>query len=213
MSLRGLTTTTTVVLLAVAGGSLHAQGISLGGRLGLIGGEAVFDSKEANDLQQPIPGLQIGGVLRYRSHSVLGLQAELWYVQKGWIETRAGGGRRLSYVELPLFLTLTAPWTTAPQLLAGASGSLELDCSVTGVPDVGSVSCDDPRVAWQHRKAQLATWAGVGVRRRVGASQVDVHLLVGLNLTNLNREPLPLGYTRLLSLAVSAAYLVPLGGR
>jgi hypothetical protein len=178
-----------------------------------VGGEALFESKEATDLQQPMPGLQIGGVAAYRWHSLLGLQAELWYVQKGWIETRAGGGRRLSYVELPLFLTLTAPWTTAPQLLAGASGSFELGCSVTGVPDVGSASCDDPRVEWHHRKAQLATWGGIGVRRRVGASRLDVQLLLSLNLTNLNREPLPLGYTRLFSLAVSAAYTVPLGGR
>jgi hypothetical protein len=212
-SRKGFTATVTVVLLAAAVGGLRAQNLSVGGRVGVVGGEVWFEHKESNDLQQPLPGLQIGGVAAYRSRSVLGLQAELWYVQKGWIETRAGGGRRLSYVELPLFLTLTAPWTTAPQLLVGASGSLELGCWVTGVPDVGSVRCDDPRVEWRHMKAQFATWAGVGVRRRVGASHFTLQLLLSLNLTNLNREPLPLGYTRLFSLAVSAVYLVPVGGR
>ena len=46
---------------------------------------------------------------------------------------------------------------------------------------------DRPRVEWRHAKA--------------------------LDLTNVNREALPLGYTKLLSLSLSAAYLVPLGGR
>jgi len=211
MTREGLIAPVSVVLLTVVVGPLHAQDISVGGRLGVVGGEVLFENKESNDLQQPLPGLQIGVVAAYRPQSVLGLQAELWYVRKGWIETRAGGGRRLSYVELPLFLTLTGPWTTAPQLLAGASGSLELGCSVTGVPNVGSVSCDDPRVEWHHRKAQFATWAGAGVRRRVGAGHLDLQLLVSLNVTNLNREPLPPGYTRLLSLAASAVYVVPLG--
>jgi hypothetical protein len=201
------------VLLAVAAGPAPAQDLSVGGRLGLVGGEVLFENKESNDLQHPMPGLQIGGVVAYRSHAALGVQAELWYVQKGWIETQAGGGRRLTYVELPLFLTLTPPWTTAPQLLAGASGSLEIGCSVTGVPTVGSVSCDDPRVEWQHSKAQFATWAGVGVRRWLGAGHLDVQLLGSLNLTNLNREPLPLGYTRLFSIGAAAVYAIALGGR
>lgn len=201
------------ILLTVAVGCLQAQDVSIGARLGLVGGEVLFEHKESNDLQHPAPGLQIGGVVAYRPRSALGLQAELWYVQKGWIEAQAGGGRRLTYVELPVFVTLTAPWTTAPQLLAGVSGSLELGCAVTGVPDVGSVSCDDPRVEWHHGKAQFATWAGFGVRRRLGSSHLDVQLLGSLNLTNLNRESLPLGYTKLFALAASAVYVVALGAR
>jgi len=208
-----LTAILCTVLLTVAGERLCAQDISIGGRLGLVGGGVLFENKESNDFQQPRPGLQIGGVAAYRSHSILSLQAELWYVQKGWTETEAGGGRRLTYVELPLFLTVTAPWTTAPQLLAGASGSLELGCAVTGVPDVGSVSCDDPQVEWRHTKAQFGTWVGFGVRRRFGTSHLDVQLLGNLNLTNVNRDPLPRGYTRLLSVTVSAVYAFALGGR
>lgn len=200
------------VLFVIPEGSLHAQDISIGGRLGLVGGEVIFENKESNDLQHPKPGLQIGGIAVYRAHSVIGLQAELWYIQKGWIETPADGGRRLTYLELPLLLTVTAPWTTAPQLVAGVSGSLELGCAVTGVPEVGSVSCDDPLVAWRRTKAQFGTWVGLGVRRWFGAGHLDVQLLGNLNLTNVNRDPLPRGYTRLFSLAVSTTYAIPLGG-
>jgi hypothetical protein len=208
-----ITATLCTALLAVAGDGLYAQDLSIGGRLGLVGGLAWFEDKESNDVQSPRPGLQIGGVAAYRSRAIVSLQAELWYVQKGWTEPETGGGRRLTYVELPLFLTVTAPWTTAPQLLAGASGSLELGCAVTGVPDVGSVSCDAPLVEWRRTKAQFGTWLGLGVRRRVGTSHLDVQLLGNLNLTNLNRDPLPRGYTRLWSVTVSAVYAVALGGR
>ena len=213
MSRNRLSAAIFTVLLAVGAGRLCAQDVSIGGRLGLVGGAVWFEDKEANDVMSPMPGLQIGGVAAYRPQSVVSLQAELWYVQKGWTETRAGGGRRLTYLELPLLLTVTAPWKTAPQLIAGASASLELACSVTGVPEVGSVSCDDPWVEWHRRKAQVATWLGIGVRRQLGRGHLAVQVLGNLNLTNLNRERLPRGFTRLVSLAVSAAYVVPLGGR
>jgi len=202
-----------IALFTLGAGRLCAQDISLGGRLGAVAGAVLFEYEEANDLIKPMLGLQIGGVAAYRLSSILSLQAELWYVQKGWIETRAGGARRLSYVEIPLFLTATARWSTAPQLVVGASVSRELTCSVTGVPGVGSLSCDDPRVKWHHTTAQFGTWVGFGVRRRFGASYLDIQLLGNLNLTNLNREPLLRGYGKLLSFIVSAAYVVPLGGR
>jgi hypothetical protein len=51
------------------------------------------------------------------------------------------------------------------------------------------------------------------VRRKLGSSHLSVQLLGSLNLTNLNRESLPLRYTRLFSLAASAVYVVALGGR
>ncbi len=198
--------------LAIAAVQLSAQDLSVGGRLGVVGGSVWFEDDDANDLGPPMPGLQIGGVGAYDMGSVFSLQAELWYVQKGWAETLSGGGRRLSYLEVPLLVTATAPWTTAPQLLVGASVGVELACSVTGVPHVGSLPCDDDRVEWLHRSPQFGTWFGLGVRRRLGASQLHVQLLGNYNLTNLNRESLPRGYTRLFSLAVSVAYVVPIGG-
>jgi len=190
----------------------ECQTVSVGGRLGLVGGAVWFEDKEANDMEQPMPGLQVGGVLAYRLNSIVSLQTELWYVQKGWTENRADGGRRLSYVELPLLVRIAAPWKTAPQLLAGLSVSRELACSVTGV-DEGSVSCDDARVKWNRAKTQLGTWLGLGLGMQLGKGELDIQLLGNLNLTSVNREPLPRGYTKLFSAALSAAYVIPLGGR
>lgn len=189
-----------------------SQTVSIGGRLGFVAGAVWFEEEEANDMQEPIPGLQVGGVLAYRLNSIVSLQTELWYVQKGWTETRADGGRRLSYVELPLLVRLAPSWKTAPQLLAGLSVSRELVCSVTGV-DEGSLSCDDARVKWSRAKTQLGTWLGLGLGRQLGRGELDVQLLGNLNLTSVNRETLPRGYTKLFSLALSAAYMIPLGGR
>lgn len=200
-------------VLAVAPGPLNGQNLAVGGRLGVVGGSVWFEDVESSSTMQPMPGLKIGGVLTYRPRSVVSLHTELWYVQKGWTEARPGAGRRLSYVELPVLLTVTAPWTTAPQLIAGVAGSLELGCSVVGVPGMGSISCDDPRASWRRRKVHLGTWFGVGVRRRLGANRLDVQLLADVNFTSVNDETLPRGFTRLAAFAVSAVYVVPLGGR
>jgi hypothetical protein len=169
------------------------QSFYVGGRLGLVGGAVWFEDKEANDIKQPMPGLQIG-------------------VQRGWTETEAGGGRRLAYAELPLLVAMTAPWKTAPQLLVGGAVGFEVACSVTGV-DVGTVSCDDARVEWHRAKTQFGTWFGIGLRRRLGRGQLDLQLLGNLNLTSVNSETLPRGYARLFGVAVSAVYMIPLGGR
>lgn len=209
---RAISTAFCVAFLTIAAGRVGAQDFSIGGRLGLVGGAVSFENNEFGDFDYPITGLQIGGVTAYHMGSVFSLQAELWFVQKGWIETLGSGGRRLSYLEVPLIVTVTAPWKTAPQLLAGASVGIELACSVTGMPHVGCVSCSDTRVEWLHRKLQFATWCGIGVRQQFGASQLQVQFLFNYNLTNLNREPLPRGYTRLFCGAVSVAYLVPIGG-
>jgi hypothetical protein len=162
-------------------------------------------------MQEPVLGLQLGGVAVFRPRSTLSLQTELWYIQKGWTETPDGGSRRLSYVELPVLLTVSAPWRTAPQLLAGVSGSLELGCSVHGMTGE-SVSCDDDRVAWDRFTAQFGTWLGLGARHRFSRGTLALHLLGNLNLTSVSRESLPRGYTRLFSLALSASYVIPLGG-
>ncbi len=199
-------------LLAASGGRLGAQGVSVGGRLGAVAGAVWFEDDEANDQVKPKLGVQIGGAVVYELTSIVSVRTELWWVQKGWKETQAGGGRRLAYVELPLLLTATLPWRTAPQLLAGVSASRELTCTVTRVREVGSVGCDDLQVEWHHEKTQVATWFGFGVRRRYGSSHLELQLLGSLHLTDVNRERLPIGYSRLSSFTLSAAYMIALGG-
>ena len=189
-----------------------SQSLYVGGRLGLVGGAMIFEDREATDVKQPIPGIQIGGVGAYHLSPILSLQAEVWFVQKAWTETQTGGGRRLSYLELPLLVALSAPWNTAPQLLAGLSLAFELACSVTGL-DSGSVDCDDAYVEWNRAKVQLGTWFGLGIEMPLGNNKLALQLLGNLNLTSVNRETLPRGYARLIGAAVSATYMFPLGAR
>jgi hypothetical protein len=189
----------------------ESQSLSVGGSVGFVAGAVWFEADESNEWW-PKPGFRVGGVAAYEVSRILSLHAELAYVQKGWTEHNAGGGRRLTYLEVPVLLALRAPWTTAPELLAGPSVSFELGCSVTGVPDVGSVSCDDARVAWHREKTQVGMWFGLGLRRGGGRRRLDVQLLFNLGITDLNRETLPRGYSKLLALSLSVAYTIPLGG-
>jgi hypothetical protein len=201
-----------LVCFLLSAGRLCAQEISLGGRLGMVGGAVWFEDEEANDMQEPRLGLQVGGVAAYNATPFLSVQTELWYVQKGWVESPSGGARRLGYLEIPLFVVGMAPWRTTPQVVAGASVSREVSCSVGGIPGVGSLSCEDSRVEWRRNKEQFGIWFGLGVRRRFAASTLDVQFLGNFHLTDLERDPLPPGDSRLFSAMLSATYTLPVGG-
>jgi hypothetical protein len=189
-----------------------AQNFSLGGRIGLTAANAVFEDEHSNDRIEPRPGPVFGGVAAYRLNSVLSLQAELLVMQKGWAEFETGGDRKLTYLELPLLLGVGAPWTTSPHVLAGPSVGFELGCSITGVPEVGSVGCDDTQVEWDRAKMQFGIWLGLGVGRWFGKGRFDLQILGNFSLTDTNREALPSGYIRLANVTLSAAYKTSLGG-
>ena len=189
-----------------------AQRFSVGGRVGFGAANAVFEDEYSNDRIEPRPGLLVGGIAGYQLNSILTLQLELLYMQRGWAELETGGGRRLTYLEAPLLLGINVPWTTSPHLLAGPSVALELGCSITGVPEVGSVDCDDSQVEWDRTKVQFGVWLGLGVGRWFGWGRLDLQLLGNLSLTDMNREALPSGSLRLANVMLSAAYRTSLGG-
>ena len=118
----------------------------------------------------------------------------------------------MTYLELPLLVSVNAPWTTSPHVLAGPSLSFELSCSVTGAPEVGSVGCGESQVAWERAKAQLGLWFGFGLGRRLGKGKLALQFMGNLSLTDLNHEALPRGYIRLVAVTASAAYQISLGG-
>ncbi len=189
-----------------------AQEFSIGGRIGLATSNAIFEDQHSNDRIDPRLGPLFGGVVAYRLTGAISVQAELLYMQKGWTEFGTGGERKLTYLEVPILLGVGAPWTTSPHLLTGPSISYELGCSITGVPEVGSVGCDDSQVQWHRPKLQFGVWLGLGVGRWFGNNRLDLQLLGDLNVTDMNREELPLGYLRLGSVMVSVAYTTSIGG-
>lgn len=192
--------------------SAQAPSFSMGGRLGITNSAAFIEDEFAGDSIDDRPGFQFGATVGYELNSILSFQVELSYVDKGWAEQGTGGNRKLTYLELPLLLGISGPWTTSPHLLVGPSLSYELDCSVTGVPGVGSVSCSDPQVEWERKKFLLGTWLGLGLGRRFGSGRLDVQVIGNVSLTDMNRETLPRGYIRLVTVAASVAYQRSLGG-
>jgi hypothetical protein len=186
--------------------------LAVGGRFGVNNSAALFEDEHSGERIDAQPGPVFSGILAYRPNAILSLQLELTFIQKGWAEPQTGGGRRLSYLEVPLLLSVNAPWTVSPHLLFGPSVSLEVGCSVTGVPDVGTLGCGEPEVAWERSKTQVGLWFGLGVGRRLGRGRLALQLMGNVGLTDLNREALPRGYITLVAATGTVVYQVPLGG-
>jgi hypothetical protein len=209
----GRTWLAAVTLLSLFGSDTAlAQAVSIGGRLGISNSAALFADEHSRNRIDDRRGLQVSGIVGHELNSVLSLQLELSYIQKGWAELETGGDRKLTYLELPLLLSINAPWTTSPHLLVGPSVSRELNCSVIGVPQVGSVSCSDPRLGWDREKLLFGLWFGLGLGRWLGTSKLDVQFLGNISLTDIDREELPPGYIRLATVTASATYKISLGG-
>ncbi len=200
------------LLLLLLPGHVVAQQLSLGGRVGFGAANALFEDEHSGDRIDPRMAPLLGAVAAYQLSSIVSLHAELLYSQKGWVEFQTGGGRRLSYLQLPVLFGLDAPWRTSPHLLVGPSIGFELACSITDVPGVGSVGCDDEQVAWDRAKVQYGVWVGLGLGRWFGEGKLDLQLLGDFSLTDTNREPLPSGYLRFANVMLSASYRTLLGG-
>ncbi len=200
------------LLLFLSPGHATAQQLSLGGRVGFGAANAVFEDAHSGDRIDPRPTPLLGAMAAYELSSVVSLHAEVLYTHRGWAEFQTGGGRRLSYLQVPLLLGLSAPWRTPPHLLVGPSIGFELGCAVTDVPDVGTLSCDDAAVAWDRAKVQYGIWVGLGLGRWIGSGRLDLQLLGDYSFTDTNREPIPIGYLRFANVMLSASYRTSLGG-
>ena len=171
--------------------SAQIKSLSLGARLGINNSSAFFEDEQAGDRIDSRGGLQFGGVVGYELNSILALQLELLFIEKGWKEQGTGGERKLTYLDLPLLLAISTPWKTSPQLLVGPSLSYELSCSVRGVPGVGVVSGNDPRVEWEREKFLLGIWFGLGLSRQLGNGKLGLQFLGNISLTAGTSDPLP----------------------
>ncbi|HVZ78157.1 MAG TPA: porin family protein [Gemmatimonadaceae bacterium] len=81
----------------------------------------------------------VGGVA-LNSGDLLGLGIEGLYAQRGLDSSTPGDARRLDYIDVPVYLRLTAPTPgITPFAYAGPQASFELSCSANGVscPETG----------------------------------------------------------------------------
>jgi hypothetical protein len=147
----------------------------------------------------------------YHINSVLSLQLEMSYASRGWTEGENGAGRRLSYIQMPLVLMVSAPWTTSPHFLFGPALSYEVACDVSGIADVGRVGCDDSGVAWGRNKTQVGMHVGLGVGRPFKGGKLEFQLVGDIGMRNSINETLPHGYNRLVVVILSASYKIQVG--
>jgi hypothetical protein len=201
------------LLLVLGSTGAGAQSVSVGGRAGVGVAGAVFEDDFSDGRIDGRFAVQFGAMASSHLTRGLSVRAEALYSQKGWTEYNTGGGRRLTYIDLPLLIGIHAPWTVSPHLLFGPALSVEVGCAITGVPDLGSVGCDDSRVEWQRAKVLVAGFGGVGVSAPLSKGTLHLEILMNLSLTDLDREQLPRGYVGTGSAILSVGYAVPLGGR
>lgn len=183
-----------------------SQSLSLGGKVGVGAGTLLFQDPESSDRAGLHVGLRLGGLLAYDLNSFLALQLEMSYASRGWTEGQNGTGRSLSYVQMPLVLMVSAPWKTSPHLLVGPAISYEVGCSVSGIADIGSVSCSDSRVDWVRNKTQVGIHVGLGIGRPLRGGRLEFQMVGDIALRSSINETLPHGYNRLIVLMLSASY-------
>ena len=198
-----------LVMLPISG---SAQDFMFGGRAGAGIAVAMFEDEHSNDRVEEPFAMQFGLVALHQMTRVFSLRVEALYAQKGWAEFVTGGGRRLSYVELPLLLGFHIPWKTSPHVFVGPAVSFEIGCAITEVPDVGSVSCNDSQVEWDRAKLLVGSVVGIGLSPPLGRGALHIELIANFGLTNANREILPRGYLKLAAAGLSLGYTVPIGG-
>ncbi len=188
-----------------------SQSLFIGGRAGVGAGTLLFEDPESAEHAGLHVGPHIGGLVGYGINRFLSVQLEMSYAGRGWTEGENGAGRRLSYIQMPLLLIVSAPWNTSPHLLFGAAVSHEVGCAVHGIDDVGSVSCSDSRVEWQRNKTQVGVHLGLGIGRPFRGGKLEFQIVGDVALRDSITESLPHGYNRLFVLMLSASYKIKVG--
>jgi hypothetical protein len=203
--------TASILLALLAASEASAQRISLGARAGANRVGAWFEDELANGWAQQRWGFHFGGVSQYELHRVVAVQLEARYTQKGWAEFHTGGGRKIEFLEFPLLLNVRLPTRLSPHLLFGPVVGFELGCTVTELPGVGAVGCDDTAIALRRRKLDFGTIVGIGIGYPIGKGTLFVDALGNIGLRDLNGEPTPPGYMRLVTGYLSAGFMLPVG--
>jgi hypothetical protein len=188
-----------------------SQSLFIGGRAGVGAGTLIFEDPESSERAGLHVGPRLGGLVGYEINSVLSVQLEMSYASRGWTEGENGAGRRLSYMQMPLVIMLSAPWKTSPHILLGPALSYEVGCDVHGIAELGRVGCDDSRVEWGRHKTQVGMHVGLGIGRPFRGGKLEFQLVGDIGLRNSINETLPHGYNRLVVVMLSASYKIQVG--
>jgi len=187
---------------------------SLGVRVGMTLSTVRFEDPNANNQTEIRTGFHMGAGASVALGSHLDLEALLLFSQGGF------GGRgghpaslRTGYLELPLVVSVRAPWQVSPHLSLGIAPRVLVHCALGQVGVVGNAGCDDPVVGAGWGRFDLASLVGMGLSFGMGGGSVVLDGMVGWGLLDVKSDPLPPGWARSADVRVSTAYRLPLGER
>lgn len=166
------------------------QALSLGVKAGAT--FATISGDNIEDLAGNRTGLSVGGFANFPISSVISLQPEVLFVQKGSEvqEDGADAELSLSYLEVPLLARFSFPTTAPihPYFFAGPTVSFKVGCSVGGSTDGVSFDVDCDQDSLQAFSVETETLdfgliGGVGAGFGLGAGEalVDVRYNFGLS--------------------------------
>jgi len=167
------------------------QGLEIGAEAGLNLADLSVEDDEGNTETETRTGLRVGAVMRWSFSSLLGLQAGGYYSEKGATAVEAGTDLAidLTYVEVPLLLTLsvpTGPSPLAPRVYAGPQIAFESSCDLEGTSGPVSVSTSCEQAAEEGIGLDPATdvglvfGGGLDVAAGPGAFTLDARYDLGL---------------------------------
>lgn len=184
---------TILVAVGLLAGSApaHAQGLSIGAEAGATFADLSVSDGDADLGSQT--GFRVAGVARYGFGGMFGIQTGVGLSQKGAEDTTdpaATANIDLSYIEVPVLLTLdipTGPAPVNPRLFAGPQVSFESSCELTGESGGTSVSLDCADAAFDTKSTDFSLVLGGGLDFGLaGPLSITVDGRYDLGLTDIN---------------------------
>ena len=205
--------TTTAVLALIGllafGGNLHAQGLTIGFKLGPTFANLEFDDETFEE--NTINNFGGGGFLRF-GFGGLALQPEVLVFTKG-SDVDAGTSdfqSKIDYLEIPVLLHFgLGTGVISPYLAAGPSFGFEIGCEVEQDPAGTDTDCDNFASLSDRKSFDLGLTGVAGLQFRLGPGALLVEGRYIHGLSNISEESATEVKNR--AYAIMAGYSISLG--
>jgi hypothetical protein len=179
-------------ICAVAPVVVHAQGATLGAKLGLS--MSKFSIENAEEDLENVNSIMGGGFLRFGMGRI-SIQPELMVVTRGFgvSDTDGEADLKLDYIEVsPLLHLSLGVGSIAPYIIAGPAFAFEISCNVDFEFDGGDAStdCDDADVedVVVRKKNDIGVIGGAGLSLPLGPGNVLFEGRYTFGLTSINDD-------------------------
>ena len=201
--------------ILLAAQPVHAQALSFGARGGLNYASASIKSDPSIDTGNRT-GFHAGIVGYVDIAKNLALQTEMMYSQKGFGEGNNDVALKVNYFEIPVYAVIKLPTKISPHIYAGFVLGLETGCTASSA-DFTDINCDSAYVQNNQtprtKGADSGVMFGGGVTFQFGPGDLLVDAIYNYGLTNIAETGADISELKTRTFYLSAAYLLPVGGR